>query len=127
VVDRRGNVTRIDQRTTGDLWEEIAPNPVPARSEGVAIILKRIIVAGALAPISSGPAGAGGAATPRPPLPAWQLPGVSTTPGFFTAVQACQAEMRRMAGLNKTLAANYNGERVYDECVSSTREAVASK
>jgi hypothetical protein len=23
VVDRRGNVTRIDQRTTGDLWEEI--------------------------------------------------------------------------------------------------------
>jgi hypothetical protein len=131
VVDRRDNVTRIDQRTTGDLWEEIAPNPVPARSEGVAIILKRIIVAGALALISSGAAGAGGAATPRPPLPAWQLPGVSTTvsttPGFFTAVQACEAEMRRMAGLNTTLAANYNCERVYDECVSSTREAVASK
>jgi hypothetical protein len=55
------------------------------------------------------------------------LPGVSTTLGFFTAVQACEAEMRRMASLNTTLAANYNGERVYDECVSSTREAVASK
>jgi hypothetical protein len=35
--------------------------------------------------------------------------------------------MRRMAGLNKTLAANYNAERVHDECVTSTREAVASK
>jgi hypothetical protein len=34
VVDRRGNVTRIDQRTTGDLWEEIAPSPVSARSVG---------------------------------------------------------------------------------------------
>jgi hypothetical protein len=35
--------------------------------------------------------------------------------------------MRRMAGLNKTLAANYNAERVHDECVTSTRESVASK
>jgi hypothetical protein len=35
--------------------------------------------------------------------------------------------MRRMAGLNKTLAANYNEERVHDECVTSTREAVASQ
>jgi anti-sigma factor RsiW len=43
------------------------------------------------------------------------------------AVQACEAQMRRMAGLNKTLAANYNAERVHDECMTSTREAVASK
>jgi hypothetical protein len=74
VVDRRGNVTRIDQRTTGDLWEEIAPSPpspVSAQSVGVAIMLKEIIVASALALFSSGPAGAGGADTPR------------TTPGFF--------------------------------------------
>jgi hypothetical protein len=43
------------------------------------------------------------------------------------AVQACVAQMQRMAGLNKTLSANYNAERAYDECVTSTREAVASQ
>jgi hypothetical protein len=32
-----------------------------------------------------------------------------------------------MVGLNKTLAANYNAERVHEECVTSTREAVASE
>ena len=90
-------------------------------------MLKRIIVASALVLFSIGPAGAGGAAPPGPPLPARQSPGVSTTPGLFAAVQACEAQMRRMAGLNKTLAANYNAERVHDECVTSTREAVASK
>jgi hypothetical protein len=31
-----------------------------------------------------------------------------------------------LAESNKTLAANYNAERVYDECVTNTREAVAS-
>ena len=90
-------------------------------------MLKQIIVASALALFSSGPAGAGGAATPLPTLPARQSPGVSTAPGFFAAVQACEAQKRRMAALNKTLAANYNAERVHDECVTSTREAVASK
>ena len=91
-------------------------------------MLKRILVASALVLFSMGPAGTGGAAaTPYPSLPARQSPGVSTTPRFFGAVQACEAQMRRMAGLNKTLAANYNAERVHDECVTSTREAVASK
>ena len=90
-------------------------------------MLKQIIVASALALFSSGPAGAGGAATPLPTLPARQSPGVSTTPGFFAAVQACEAQKRRMAGLNKMLAANYNAERVHDERVTSTRDAVASK
>jgi hypothetical protein len=90
-------------------------------------MLKQIIVVSALALFSIGPAGAGGAATPRPPLPAWQSQSVSTTPGFFDAVQACEAQMRRMADLNKTLAANYNAERVHDECVTSSREAVASQ
>jgi hypothetical protein len=82
-------------------------------------MLKEIIVASALALFSSGPAGAGGAGTPRPTptLPA----------GFFAAVQACEAQKRRMAALSKTLAANYNAERVHDECVTSTREAVASQ
>jgi hypothetical protein len=97
------------------------------RVKGIAIMVKRIIVASALALFSIGLAGVGGAATPRSPLPARQSPGVSTTPGLFAAVQACEAQMRRMAGLNKTLAANYNAERVHDECVTSTREAVASK
>jgi hypothetical protein len=90
-------------------------------------MLRRIIIASALALFSSGLAGTGRATMPRPSLPAPQSPGVSTTPGLFDAVQACEAQMRRMAGLNKTLAANYNAERVHDECVTSTREAVASK
>ena len=90
-------------------------------------MLKRILVASALVLFSIGPAGTGGAATLYPSVPARQSPGVSTTPGFFAAVQACEAQMRRMAGLNKTLAANYNAERVHDECVASTPEAVASK
>jgi hypothetical protein len=89
--------------------------------------LKRIVVASALVLFSIGPAGAAGTATPHPPLPARQSPGVLTTPEFFAAVQACEAQMRRMAGLNKTLATNYNAERVHDECVTSTRESVASK
>ena len=83
-------------------------------------MVKRIIVASALALFSIGLAGAGEVASRR-------SPGVSTTPGLFDAVQACEAQMRRMVGLNKTLAANYNAERVHDECVTSTREAVASK
>ena len=86
-------------------------------------MVKLIIVASTLALFSIGLAGAGRADT----LPARQSPGVSTTPGFFAAVQACEAQMRRMASLNKTLAANYNAERVHDECVTSTRESVASK
>jgi hypothetical protein len=90
-------------------------------------MLNRILVASALVLFSIGPAVTGEAATPHPSFPARQSPGVSTTPGFFAAVQACEAQMRRMAGLNKTLAANYNAERVYDECVTSTPEAVASK
>jgi hypothetical protein len=90
-------------------------------------MLKRIIVASALALFSIDLAGAGGAATPHPPLPAGQSPGVSTTPGLFASVQACAAQMHRTASSNKTLAANYNAERVHDECAKSTREAVASK
>jgi hypothetical protein len=39
----------------------------------------------------------------------------------------CEAQKRRMADSVKTLAANYNAKRVHDECVTSTREAVASK
>jgi hypothetical protein len=76
-------------------------------------MFKRIIVAGALALYSIGPAAAGSLTN--------QHPVVSTTPANSAAVQACEAQMRRMAGLNKTLAANYNAERVYDDCVASIK------
>jgi hypothetical protein len=83
-------------------------------------MLKQIIVAGALAVFSIGPAGAQSFDTR-------QSPGISTTPGPVAAVQACVVQMHRMAGLDKGLAANYNAERVHNECMTSTREAVASK
>jgi hypothetical protein len=90
-------------------------------------MLKRIIVASLLTLFSIGPASAGGAATLGSFLPVWQSPGVSTPPGFSDAVQACEAQMHQMAELNKTLGANYSAGRVHDECIMSTREAVASK
>jgi hypothetical protein len=34
---------------------------------------------------------------------------------LVTDVQACEAQMRRIAGMNKGLAANYNAERVHNE------------
>jgi hypothetical protein len=83
-------------------------------------MFKRIILASALALFSISPGCAQSFATR-------QSPGVSTTPGFFAAVQTCEVQMQRMANLNKTLAANYNPERAYDECVTSTHEEVASQ
>ena len=82
-------------------------------------MLKRTIVASALAVFSIGLAGCQSFAMR-------QSPGVSTTPRSFAAVQACEAQERRMAGVVKTLAANYDAERVHNECVASARQAVAS-
>ena len=82
-------------------------------------MFKRIIMAGALALFSIDPAGAQS-------LAASQSAAISTAPANFAAVQACEAQMRRMVGLNKTLAANYNVTRVHNACVVSTREAIAS-
>jgi hypothetical protein len=56
-------------------------------------VLKRTIVAGALALFSIGPAGAQSLARS-------QSPAVSTVPANFAAVQACEAQMRRLAGSN---------------------------
>ena len=78
-------------------------------------MIKRIIVASALAVLSVGSAGAQS-------LETRQSPAVFSGLGNSTAVQNCEMQMRRMAGLNKTLAANYNAERVQDECVASTEE-----
>jgi hypothetical protein len=72
-------------------------------------MFRRFIVASALAVFSVGPAAAGSLTTGR-------QPGFSTTPAHCATVKACEVQMRRMAGLSKTLAANYNAEHAYDEC-----------
>lgn len=82
-------------------------------------MLKRIIVASALAVFSIGLAGCQSSSMR-------QLAGVSVMPGSFAAVQACEAQKRRTAGLVKVIAANYDAERVHNECVASAHEAVAS-
>ena len=82
-------------------------------------MLKRIIIASALAVFSIGLAGCQSSAMR-------QSPGVSTTLGSFAVVQACDTQKRRTAGLVKTFAANYDAERVHNECVASAHEAVAS-
>ena len=82
-------------------------------------MLKRIIVTSALAVLSIGLADCQSFAMR-------QSRGVSTTPGSFAAVQACEAQKRRTAGSVRTFAANYDAERVHNECAASVREAVAS-
>ena len=72
-------------------------------------MLKKIVVAGFLALASVGPAAAQSAATAQP---------TAANPTVLTAVQACEAQMHRMAGLSKGLAANYNAERVHQDCVA---------
>jgi hypothetical protein len=83
-------------------------------------MLKRMVVAGALALFAIGPVGAQSVA-------ASQSAANLAAPVKFAAVQACEAQMRRLAGLNKTLAVNYNATRVHNDCLASTRDDVASK
>jgi hypothetical protein len=83
-------------------------------------MLKQIVVASALAVFSIGATGCAQSVAKR------QLAGVSTAPGVFSSVQACEAQKRRQATLVKQLAASYDAERVHNECVASAREAVAS-
>src|SRR5437763_4486138 len=92
-VDLSGREARVRRREPGQ------------KSVGPAIMLKRIIVASALAVFSIGLPGCQSSAMR-------QLAGVSTMPGSL-AVQACEAQKRRTAGLVKTLAYNYNAERVH--------------
>jgi hypothetical protein len=44
---------------------------------------------------------------------------VSTAPTALTAIQTCESQMRRLAGLNKVLAANYNAAHVHEVCVAN--------
>jgi hypothetical protein len=76
-------------------------------------MFKRFTVASALALFSVAPAGAGSLTTSRQQT-------FSTTTANSAAVKACEAQMRRMAGLNKTLAANYNAEHVHDDCAGQS-------
>jgi hypothetical protein len=71
-------------------------------------MFKRIIMASALALFSIRPAAES--------LTTSHQQAVSAAPANSAAVKACEGQMRRMAGLNKTLAANYNAERIYDDC-----------
>ena len=79
-----------------------------------------MIEAGALALLSVYPAGAQSLATS-------QSPANLTAPANSSDVLACEAQMRRMTGSNKTLAANFNTTRVHNHCVATVREAVANK
>jgi hypothetical protein len=76
-------------------------------------MFKWFIVASAFALFSVGPAAAGSSITSRQQT-------FSTTAAKSAAVKACEAQMRRMAGLNKPLAANYNAEHVYDDCAGQS-------
>jgi hypothetical protein len=44
---------------------------------------------------------------------------VTAAPTTLTAVAACEGQMRRLAGLNKALAANYNAQHTHDSCVAN--------
>jgi len=72
--------------------------------------MKKIILAGALVLFSIGSAGAQS-------LPTDRLPAASTVTTQVPAVEACEAQLWRLAELNKTLAANYNAEHVRDLCI----------
>ena len=72
--------------------------------------MKNIILAGALVLFSIGSVGAQS-------LPTDRLPAASTAAAKVAAVGACEAQLWRLAELNKTLAANYNAEHVRDLCI----------
>jgi hypothetical protein len=72
--------------------------------------MKNMIVAAALVLFSIGPAGAQSLSTDR-------LPAALTPAAKATAIESCEAQLWRLAELNKTLAANYNAEHVRALCV----------
>ena len=46
-------------------------------------------------------------------------PSATAQPASYdAAIQNCEAQMHRMAGLNKALGANYNAERVHRDCAA---------
>ncbi len=74
-------------------------------------MLKHTIAAGVLTLSFAAPALAQSTAATGQPT--------ATNPTMLTAVQSCEAQMHRMAGLSKGLGANYNAARVHDDCVAA--------
>jgi len=71
--------------------------------------MKHIILAGGLVLFSIGSAGAQLLATDR-------LPAAPMAAAKVASAEACEAQLWRLAELNKTLGANYNAEHVRDLC-----------
>jgi hypothetical protein len=71
--------------------------------------MKRIILAAAVVLYSIGSAGA-------QLLPADRLPAAPTAAAKVASAETCEAQLWRLAELNKTLGANYNAEHVRDLC-----------
>jgi hypothetical protein len=72
--------------------------------------MKTIILASAFALLAIGPAAAQSPA-------ADQRPAVSAEAANLATVAACEGQMQRLAGLNKTFGANYNPEHVRELCL----------
>jgi hypothetical protein len=87
-------------------------------------MIKQSVSAAILALALVGPAHAQSTAAVQPQA-------TSAAPAMVTAVATCENQMRRLAGLNKGLAANYNAQHVHEDCVARTGDGavtdVASK
>jgi len=58
------------------------------------------------------------AAQAQSPGSAIQPQAVLNDQAIITMVATCESQMKRLAGLNKTLAANYNAQRVHEDCLA---------
>jgi hypothetical protein len=74
-------------------------------------MLKHTITASVLSLFLAAPAFAQSTAVTSQPT--------TNNPTMLTAVQACEVQMHRMAGLSKGLSANYDSARVHDDCVAA--------
>lgn len=76
-------------------------------------MLKRVFIAVGFALCAVGPASA------QSNTMGVNGPSVAAGPSATAAVATCENQMRRLAGLNKGLAANYNAAHVHDVCVAN--------
>jgi hypothetical protein len=89
-------------------------------NEEEAIMLKQTVIAGVLALISIGPAAAQSASGTT------QAQGTTAAPATMTTVEACESQARHIASTNKVLGANYNADRVHNDCMASNTANFAS-
>jgi hypothetical protein len=86
----------------------IAAYAAPMRGpKEVAMVFKPIVVASALALLPIVPA-----------AQSWADQQLTVAPAKLAAVASCEADMRRLAGLNKTIGANYNATHVDEVCAA---------